>query len=232
MKEDRALNVAIVGGESGCKGIMDLILAAKFKKLRMNLIGVADVSSDTVAQRYAQEQGIYTTQDYRDLYKLKNLDMIINMTGRDEVANEISQTKPDHVQVMDHVTARLFWDVFHAEEERTAERERAEEALREDRRFLQDVFEAIQDGMTILDCEFNIVRANPWMEKMYAPQMPLVGKKCYRAYQKRESPCPDCPARRTLATGEAHSEMVPYPSAENPTRWIAVSYTHLRAHET
>ncbi|MDY6837085.1 MAG: sigma 54-interacting transcriptional regulator [Thermodesulfobacteriota bacterium] len=223
MKEDRALNVAIVGGGSGCKGIMGLILAAKFKKLRMNLIGVADVSSDTVARRYAQEQGIYTTQDYRDLYKLKNLDMIINMTGRDEVANEISQTKPDHVRVMDHVTARLFWDVFHAEEERTAERERAEKALREDRRFLQDVFEAIQDGMTILDCEFNIVRANPWMEKMYAPQMPLVGKKCYRAYQKRESPCPDCPARRTLATGEAHSEMVPYPSAENPTRWIDVS---------
>ena len=223
MKEDKALNVAIVGGGSGCKEIMNLILAAKFKRLQMNLIGVADISSDTVAHRYAQEQGVYTTQDYRDLYKLKNLDMIINVTGRDEVASEISQTKPDHVRVMDHVTARLFWDVFHVEEERTAERKRAEEALREDRRFLQNVFEAIQDGMTVLDCEFNIVRANPWMKKMYASQMPLVGKKCYKTYQKRESPCPDCPALRTLATGEAHSEMVPYPSEENPTRWIDVS---------
>lgn len=223
MKEDKALNVAIVGGEAGCKEIMDLIRAAKFKRLRMNLVGVADISSGAVAQRYAQEQGIYTPQDYRDLYTLKSLDMIINVTGRDEVANEISQTKPDHVRVMDHVTARLFWDVLHAEEERAAERERAEEALREDRRFLQDVFEAIQDGMTVLDCEFNIVRANPWIEKMYAPQMPLVGKKCYRAYQRRESPCPDCPALRTLATGEAHSEMVPHPSEENPTRWIDVS---------
>jgi len=223
MKEDKALNVAIVGGGSGCKEIMDLILAARFKGLRMHLIGVADISPDTVAHRYAQEQGIYTTQDYRDLYKLKNLDMIIDVTGRDEVANEISQTKPDHVRVMDHVTARLFWDVFHAEEERIAERKRAEEALREDRRFLQNVFEAIQDGMTVLDCEFNIVRTNPWMEKMYASQMPLVGKKCYKAYQKRESPCPECPALRTLATGEAHSELVPYPSEENPTRWIDVS---------
>ena len=223
MKEDKALNVAVVGGGSGCKEIMNLILSTKFERLRMHLIGVADISSDTVAHRYAQEQGVYTTQDYRDLYKLKNLDMIINVTGRDEVASEISQTKPDHVRVMDHVTARLFWDVLHVEEERTAERKRADEALREDRRFLQNVFEAIQDGMTVLDCEFNIVRANPWMEKMYASQMPLVGKKCYKTYQNRESPCPDCPALRTLATGEAHNEMVPSPSEGKPTRWIDVS---------
>ncbi|MDY6989742.1 MAG: sigma-54-dependent Fis family transcriptional regulator [Thermodesulfobacteriota bacterium] len=223
MKEDKALNVAIVGGGTACKEIMDLILAARFKRLRMNLIGVAGGSPDSVDHRYAEKQGIYTTQDYRDLYKLKNLDMIINVTGRDEVANEISQTKPHHVRVMDHVTARLFWDVFHVEEERTAERKRAEDALREDRRFLQNVFEAIQDGMTVLDCQFNIVRANPWMEKMHASQMPLVGKKCYRAYQKRTSPCPHCPALRTLATGEAHSEMVPHPSEEKPTRWIDVS---------
>jgi len=223
MKEDKALNVAIVGDGSGYKEIMDLILSSRFKRLRMNLVGVADSSSETMAHRNAQEQGIFTTPDYRDLYKLKNLDMIIDVTGRDEVANEISQTKPDHVRVMDHVTARLLWDVFHVEEERNAERKRAAEALREDRRFLQNVFDAIQDGVTVLDCEFNIVRANPWMEKMYASQMPLVGKKCYRAYQKRESPCPDCPALRTLATGEAHSEMVPYPTEEHATRWIDVS---------
>jgi C4-dicarboxylate-specific signal transduction histidine kinase len=30
---------------------------------------------------------------------------------------------------MDHVTARLFWDIFQVEEERIAERERTEESL-------------------------------------------------------------------------------------------------------
>jgi PAS domain S-box-containing protein len=125
--------------------------------------------------------------------------------------------------MVDHVTARLLWDIFHLGEEVAAERKGAEEALREDRRFLQNVFEAIQDGMSVLDCEFNIVRANPWMEKMYASQMPLIGKKCYKAYQKRESPCPDCPVLRTLATGKAHSDVVPYPSEGKSTRWIDVS---------
>jgi len=149
--------------------------------------------------------------------------MIIELTGREEVANEISRTKPDHVRFMDHVAARLFSDIFQIEEQRIAERKRAEEVVREKERFLKSVFDAIQDGITVLDCDLNVILVNPWMEKMFAPQMPLVGKKCYSVYHKRESPCPGCPSLQALTTGEAHSEVVPYPSEENPTRWLDIS---------
>ncbi|MCK4729045.1 MAG: sigma 54-interacting transcriptional regulator [Desulfobacterales bacterium] len=223
MKQDKTLEVAIVGGGPGCRAVMDMIFSDKSKELRMKLIGVADINPNTVGYCYAQERGIYTTKDYHDLYKLKDLNMIIELTGRDDVANKISQTKPDHVRLMDHVAARLFWDVFQIEEQRIAERKRTEEALRQDGRFLQSVFDAIQDGMTVLDCEFNIIRVNAWTEKMYACNMPLVGKKCYETYQKRESPCPGCPSLRTLQTGEAHGEIVPYPSEEDPTQWFDLS---------
>ena len=223
IEQAEELNVAIAGSGPGCKAILDMILAEKFKKLRMKLIGVADINPSTVCYRYAQEKGIYTTKNYLDLYKLRNLNMIIEVTGSDEVASEIYRTKPDHVRLMDHVAARLFLDIFQIEEEGVAERNRVEQALREEGRFLQAVFDAIQDGMTIVDCEFNIVRVNPWMEKVYASQVPLVGKKCYKAYHKRESPCPRCPTIRTLTTGEAHCNIVPSPSEENPTRWIDLS---------
>lgn len=223
MKQGEELNVAIVGGGAGCKAIMDMMFAKKLGRLQMKLIGVADINPEAVGYRYAQKKGIYTTKDYRDLYKLKNLHMIINLTGRDEVATEISQTKPDHIRLMDQVATRLFQDIFQIETERIAERKRVEQALLEDGRFLQSVFNAMQDGMTVLDCELNIIRVNPWTEKMYASQMPLLGKKCYKAYQKRESPCPRCPSLRTLATGDTYSEIVPYPSEENPTQWIDLS---------
>ncbi len=223
MNQDKALNVAIVGGSPACKAIMDMIFAEKLTQFRMNLIGVADPNPEAVDYRYAQEKGIYATKDYRDLYKLKNLHMIIDLTGRHEVASEISRTKPDHIRLMDQVATSLFKDIFQIEEEGVAERNRVEQALREEGRFLQTVFDAIQDGMTIVDCEFNIVRVNTWMEKVYASQVPLVGKKCYKAYHKRESPCPRCPTLHTLTTGEAHSHIVPSPSEENPTRWIDLS---------
>ncbi len=223
MGDTKALNVAIVGGGPGCKAIMDMIFAEKLRQLRMNLIGIADIDPMAVGYRLAQKKNIHTTQDYRDLYELDDLNLIIELTGRDDVANAILQTKPDHVRLIDHVSARLFWDISQLEEERIAERKRAETAWREEGRFLQSVFDAIQDGVTVVDCELNIIQINRWVEKTYATQMPLIGKKCYKAYQGRQSPCPWCPSLPTLATGEVHSEVVPYPVGENPTRWIDLS---------
>ena len=126
----RPINVAIVGGGTGCKAITDMIFAKKLGQLRMKLIGVACTNPKAVGYRYAQKKGIYTTKDYRDLYKLNDLNMIIELTGREEVANHISQTKPDHVRLVDHVAARLFWDVFQIEEKSISASKRAEERLR------------------------------------------------------------------------------------------------------
>ncbi len=129
MEKIKALNVAIVGGGPGCKALMDMIFAEKLSQLSMKLIGVAYTNPAAVGYRFAREKGIYTTTDYHDLYKLKDLNMIIELTAREEVANEIARSKPEHVRFMDHEAARLFWDIFQIEEERIAERKRAEERI-------------------------------------------------------------------------------------------------------
>lgn len=130
MSQAETLNVAIVGGGPGCKAIMDMIFAERLQELRMNLVGVACTNVNAVGYVYALEKGVFTARDYRDLYRIKDLNMIIEMTGRDEVAEGILRTKPSHVRVMDHVAARLFWDVFRIEEERFEDRLRIEDTLR------------------------------------------------------------------------------------------------------
>lgn len=130
-KYGKVLNVAVVGGGPGCKAIMDMIFAEKLSQLRMKLIGVACTNPKAVGYRYAQERRVYTTRDYRDLYKLKDLNIIIELTGRTEITDEIFRTKPNHVRLIDHVAARLFWDIFQIEEEWIEERKQAENALRQ-----------------------------------------------------------------------------------------------------
>ncbi|MFA5255885.1 MAG: diguanylate cyclase [Candidatus Omnitrophota bacterium] len=88
-------------------------------------------------------------------------------------------------------------------------RARAEKRIKEGERFLSSVFSSIQDGISILDKDYNIVRVNPAMEKWYAHNMPLVGKKCYEAYHCRSAQCETCPSRDTLRTGKAAYEVVP-----------------------
>ncbi|RZB36501.1 MAG: hypothetical protein SRB2_01997 [Desulfobacteraceae bacterium Eth-SRB2] len=108
-------------------------------------------------------------------------------------------------------------------EKETVERNRVEKALREKENFLKIVFNAIQDGISVRDQEFNLTLVNQWMEKKYASQKPLVGKKCYTVFQKRNSICPWCPAVLAMKTGEMFGEIVPYPCHDDPAGWFDVT---------
>ncbi len=76
-------------------------------------------------------------------------------------------------------------------------------------KLLSDVFRAIEDGISILDRDMTIVQTNSWMEKTHRDKMPLIGKKCYEAYQDRSSPCPNCPSVTSIKTGKSHYALVP-----------------------
>jgi len=160
MKQAKTLNVVIVGGGPGCKAIMDMIFAKKLSQLRMKLIGVACTNPKAEGYQYAKKKGIFTTRDYRDLYKLKDLNMIIELTGRQEVADEIFQTKPEGVRLMGNVAARLFWDVFKIEEDLIAKRERTEEALRQSEERYRTLFMNNPIETIIVDLEGRVTGFN------------------------------------------------------------------------
>jgi len=201
MEQLKALNVAIVGGGPGCKAIMDMIFAERLSQLRMKLIGVACTNPKAVGYRYAQEKGVYTTQDYRNLYQLNDLNMIIELTGRDEVVNEIFRTKPDHIRLMGHVSARLFWDVFRIEEKRIVERKRAEEALRKSEQEKRAILNSMSEYVVYHDAEHRMVWANGVARQVrgLAPEE-LVGRRCYEVWHDLSKPCPGCPVVKTYET--------------------------------
>lgn len=88
---------------------------------------------------------------------------------------------------------------------------------------LSSVFVNIQDGLSIMDLNYNIIQVNPAMEKWYPYALPLVGKKCFQAYQGQSLPCRPCPAQRALVTGKPHSETVARRNAAgNTLGWLEV----------
>jgi PAS domain-containing protein len=64
--------------------------------------------------------------------------------------------------------------------------------LRNNENFLSNIFTSIQDGISVLDNDFTIVRVNAAVEREYGHAMPLVGQKCYAS---RDAPNPAPPAR-------------------------------------
>ncbi len=104
-------------------------------------------------------------------------------------------------------------------------------ALHHSHKFLQNVFDAINDGLSVLDKDLNILGVNSAMERWYGRAEEIVGRKCYEIYQRRREPCPECPSLRAMETGRTHRKIVPYPSYENPEGWIDLSSYPLRDQE-
>jgi len=199
MEKTKALNVAIVGGGLGCKAIMDMIFMERLSQLHMRLVGVACTNPKAVGYCYAQEKGIFTTMNFRDLYAIKGLDMIIELTRRNELANEVYRTKPDHVRVMDHVAARVFWDVFQIEEERIVERKRSEKATKLAYAELNQIFETSADGMRVIDKDFNVLRVNQtYLTMSGLGKDEAIGRKCYEVFSGPQCHTPSCPLTRIL----------------------------------
>lgn len=92
---------------------------------------------------------------------------------------------------------------------KSIKQKRSEREVFESERFLSSIFDSIQDGISVLDANYNIIRVNGAMERWYPHSLPLVGKKCYEAYHGRSIPCEICPTNHTLAHGVAHREVVP-----------------------
>jgi diguanylate cyclase (GGDEF)-like protein/PAS domain S-box-containing protein len=100
------------------------------------------------------------------------------------------------------------------------ERKDAENAIKESEALLQGIFDAIQDGISLLDKDLNVLRVNKTMEKWYAHTMPFTGRKCYEVYHRRSKPCKACPALKALKTRSLQMNVVPLPESQETVGWL------------
>jgi two-component system NtrC family sensor kinase len=80
----------------------------------------------------------------------------------------------------------------------------------------EETFDAITEGIFMLDQEFNILRANVAFAKMLGTTPArLIGQKCYRALHNLDEPPDYCPKVQTMRTGEPHTVEVREPTLES-----------------
>ncbi len=186
--------------------------------------------NDTFAKLF----GYDTREEFLANYNA--IEHYINPNARSELLEEIREnkeiknyeihvTKRDGTPIWVSISARVFEIENRIEGAaiNITERKKAEQKLKENTEFTQNVFTAIQDGLSVLDLDLNILSVNPFMIEKYGPIDRIVNRKCYDVYQKRSSPCPWCPSIKTIETGQLNTSIVPYPRGENPTGWIELT---------
>ena len=131
-------------------------------------------------------------------------------------------------------TIEMAFDLFASHRSLQVENEqhrKTREILAENTVFLESTFEAIQDGVSVLDTDLAVRHVNGIMEKWYPRQLPLEGKKCYEVYHDRSTPCDNCPTIRSIETGAVERSIVPG-AAGSPVKWIELFAFPMKEAET
>jgi signal transduction histidine kinase len=116
--EPPQVNIALVGGGSGCKSLITFLETHTLSHIQINIVGVADPDENAPCLVYARDKGFYTTRNFRDFFDFEDLHLLIEITGSDDVMDEIMKTKPRHLRVMEHLSARLFLEFIELQEEK------------------------------------------------------------------------------------------------------------------
>ena len=118
MSKQKILNVAFVGGGKGCYDILHLLNSYSPVHLQTHILGVADINEDAIGRRHAERLGIPTKSDYKSFLQSKELDLIIELTGDDNVLADIRNNKLQTIKILDHVGALFLWEIIAIQEEK------------------------------------------------------------------------------------------------------------------
>lgn len=83
------------------------------------------------------------------------------------------------------------------------ERKQADEALQNERNKLQSIIDAMDDGLTFQDKDFNIIFQNKVLRDIWGEGN--IGSKCYNLYEGNDRVCDGCPVAMAYEDGQSHT---------------------------
>ena len=102
--------IGIIGGGRRCKALLQAIFNEPDLAARPMVLAVADTNAQAVGLVYAHEKGIFTTTDFRELFSIEEIELIIELTPDDSLRSVIQDLKPPGVLLVDHYGARALLD--------------------------------------------------------------------------------------------------------------------------
>jgi PAS domain S-box-containing protein len=189
---------------------MGLAVERRLASLSLDILGVVDVDAEAPAMRFAREQGWATFTDLGEALAQPGLELLIELTGIDEVLDEVHRRAPSGVRVMDHTMARVFWDLDELAESLRAElrlKTALEEEIQQDRRSLQEILDSLPDVVMVVDQDGRIQRVNRRFESMTGCTIERVaGHKCQDTVCQQpggaDGPGCLCPRLSVMDSGE------------------------------
>jgi PAS domain S-box-containing protein len=216
-------NIAIIGGGTRCRDLLEMLAHDRFKQLKAKIVAVADVNPEAPGFLLAQEQGIYTTTDYQDFFKLNNVDLVIELTGKEDLLADIIQHKRPEMQVCDHAISRLISDMVTFKGEYKAR----ERDLSLSQTMISTLIAGIREPLFLLQQDYRILDANePMLSFLGMSKEEVIGRTCHEVSHRSLQPCNSktchCPMKETLKTGLSAHAIHEHLDRQNKSRYLEI----------
>ncbi len=227
------MNIAIVGGGTRCKRLIELIESHEFQEIKPKVVAVADVNENAPGFIKAKTKGLFVTQDYNDFFKKKNIDLIIELTGNMDIYNDILSKKKKNVRAIANPTAQLFWEISRL----FALQKITEQKFQETQtRYKAIINELIQEDVLVIGYNYRIVDINDsLLAKLGLKREKVIGRFCYEITHHQDSPCSGehhpCPLIQTLNTEKPSQTTHIHLDKDNKEIYYSISTYPLREND-
>lgn len=188
-------HIALVGGGYLCKELLEkTTFDYTQEEVFAPIIAVADPDPQAPGMQMAEELGLLTFTDYRQLYDPRySIHLIILLTPDEDLFQDILNSRPSRIRIMSYSVFEVFWKAIDIEERKL--RKRNEE--------IETILNGIQDFIVVIKPNMDIVEVNDaYLRKMGYEKESVIGKKCHEIYQHMLYPCDnlkfDCPLNEVI----------------------------------
>jgi len=185
---------------------MELLQKEPFPYLDINVLGVCDINQEAEGFRLAKDRGIYTTDNFKDLFKIKDLDAVIELTNSREVLLDLIRLRPKGLGVIEHNIGRFFRYLYMTDQRLKS----AEKQLSFEKGASDFLIHQANERILVLNPDFTIGEANePYLKAVGKSKEAVIGAKCYEITHGLSIPCSSsqpelgCPLVESLRTGES-----------------------------
>jgi len=187
---DLPLNVAFVGGGKACYDLLQMLDNERLSRLKMKILGVADIDPQAPGLVYAKKHKLFTCSNFQDLYSLKELNFIIELTGSTEVREAIRQTTPPEISLIGHRGARLLFDLVQVEIEKTEIEKKRQEHEEKEKKYTQIILDSLPYRIMVVNMDMTIEAVNQtFLNEFNFTYEDVLGKHCYEVRYGLEKSC-------------------------------------------
>lgn len=231
IKEVSPLKIAIVGGGKGGQEVLQLLAGDQRYKRGIQILGVADPNLLAHGMILAKHLGIPTFSNYLHLLR-KKPDLILELTGDPQVREGIIRQKEPQTQIIDHIKARLFWELLQRDEDRLRCKVESEIKLAGQRSRFQRIFDHLPDPVLVLLSNYIVDEVNlTFLNRFQKDANEVIGKPCYKVFHQFDEPCDSkglpCPLSSVLESCKTHQVLHHYPGCGGEMCWDEITMAPL-----